>query len=122
MTQKHRAAIDAMNAAAEALSRPFCVVFLDGRNEHGSHVLTSFPKSFDDDAGDIYGQSEAILLAAEAAGFAVGDHVWAEFDWISPQIGDEGRVELPGYWEFRSINNEMTIALAARSNSTGGQR
>lgn len=103
-----------------ALNRPFCVLFLDGRNEHGSHVIPSFPRSFDiekDYGTDIEAQAEDILLAAEGEGFAVGDHVWAEFYWVKPQIGDESRVELAGYWEFKSINKEMTAVIAEKEAS-----
>lgn len=103
------------------LKQPFCVVFLDGRNEHGSHVLPSFPRSFDVVEDDIDEQAEAILLAAEAEGFAIEEHVWAEFDWVAPQIGDEGRVELAGYWEFRGINKPMSAALRARA-ALGGSK
>jgi hypothetical protein len=98
----------------QALKTPFCVLFLDGRNEHGAHVLASYPRSFEVVEDDLTGQAEAILDAAENAGFQTGQHVWAEFGWVAPQIGDEGRVEIAGYWDFRWINEEMTRALAAR--------
>lgn len=107
---------------ASALSRPFCVLFLDGRNEHGSHVIPSFPRSFDiekDCETDIDAQAEDILLSAEAEGFAVGDHVWAEFYYVKPQIDDEGRIELAGYWEFKSINKEMTAVMADKEANHG---
>ena len=92
----------------EALQNSFCVVFLDGRNEHGSHVLPSFPRSFDADAAHIGEQAEEILSSALGDGFSVGDHVWAEFAWNPPQIDHEGRVELAGYWEFQGINKAMS--------------
>ena len=98
----------------QALNTPFCVLFLDGRNEHGAHVLASYPRSFEVVEDDLTGQAEAILDAAENAGFQIGQHVWAEFGWVAPQIGDEGRVELAGYWDFRWINEELTRALASR--------
>lgn len=103
-----------------ALRRPFCVLCLDGRNEHGSHVIPSFPRSFDiekDYGTDIDAQAEDILLSAEAEGFAVGDLVWAEFYWVKPQIGDEGRVELAGYWEFDRINKDMSTVIAVKEAS-----
>jgi hypothetical protein len=106
------------DAAVEALKKPFCVLFLDGRNEHGSHVLPAFPCSFDlEYVRDLNeSQSEAILVAAESAGFVVGeDYVWAEFTWIAPQIDEYGRVEFAGYWEFDRINAEMTQSLRARA-------
>ena len=102
----------------EALKTPFCVLFLDGRNEHGAHVLPSYPRSFEVSEADVNEQAEAILESAENAGFQIGQHVWAEFVWVAPQIGGEGRVELDGYWDFRWINEEMTrAALAAMEGS-----
>ena len=98
-------------ALEQALKTPFCVLFLDGRNEHGTHVLPSFPTSIDVVEDDLAEQAEAILEAAENAGFQIGQHVWAEFAWIAPQIGDEGRVELDGYWDFRWINEPMSTLL-----------
>lgn len=95
-----------------AMSGAFCLLFLDGRNEHGSHVLPSFPKSFDAAESEFDEQAEAILAAAEALGFKTGeDHVWAEFTWVSPQIGEYGRVELAGYWDFSRINKPMSDVI-----------
>lgn len=99
----------------EALSRPFCVLYLDGRNEHGSHVPSSFPRSFDINDDDLSEQADAILTKAEWLGFEEGDHIWVEFNWVDPQIGDEGRVELDGYYDFTRINVEMSIALFSHS-------
>lgn len=98
-------------AMKQALKMPFCVLFLDGRNEHGTHVLPSFPTSIDVVDDDLAEQAEAIMSAAEAEGFTEGDHVWAEFSNVPPQIGDEGRVELDGYWDFRGINKAMSTLL-----------
>lgn len=100
-----------------ALKTPFCVLFLDGRNEHGSHVLPSYPRSFEVVDGDVADQAEAILEAAENTGFQIGQHVWAEFAWIAPQIGDDGRVELDGYWDFRWINESMSTLLKEEANA-----
>lgn len=98
----------------EALTKPFALVFLDGRNEHGSHVLPSLPTNLPDEyEADLPEFAEQILQEAEANGFAVGQHVWTEWRFNSPQIGDEGRVELPGYWEFARINSEMSRILSA---------
>jgi hypothetical protein len=94
-----------------ALKTPFCVLYLDGRNEHGTHVLPSFPSSIAVVDGDLAEQAEAIMSAAEAEGLTEGDHVWAEFSNVPPQIGDEGRVELDGYWDFRRINKAMSTLL-----------
>lgn len=102
----------------KALTKPFCVLFLDGRNEHGSHVLSSYPRSFEPepDQTNIEDEAETIISQAESLGFSVGEHVWAEFDWTPPQIDNEGRTEFTGYWEFKRINTEMT-----RSALNGGQ-
>jgi hypothetical protein len=108
--------------AKEALEQPFCVLFLDGRNEHGSHVLPSFPRSFDITETNIEDEAETILSAAESLGFAVGDHVWAEFIWNPPQIVDEGRIEFIGYWEFKRINVEMTKATLSPPTREEGVR
>ncbi|ENN89113.1 hypothetical protein RHSP_01122 [Rhizobium freirei PRF 81] len=98
----------------EILTQPFCVLFLDGRNEHGAHVLPSFPRSFDIVEDDVSEQADAILLEAERLGFIAGqDHVWVNFHFIPAQIGDEGRVELASYWDFACINIEMSKAINA---------
>lgn len=100
--------------ALASLQEPFCVLFLDGRNEHGTHVLPSFPRSIELVEDDVVTQAEFILRHAEAQGFAVGDHVWAEFCKVLPQIGEYGRVELEGYWDFAGINETMTRALFSK--------
>jgi hypothetical protein len=105
--QRADAARDA-EALERAITSDFCVVFLDGRNEHGTHVLPSFPASFDADQDDIAEQADAIMEAAEDAGFQEGKHVWAEFSWQSPQVDNEGRTELAGYWDFTRINPAMS--------------
>lgn len=99
-----------------ALKTPFCVLYLDGRNEQGTHVLPSYPRSFEVVDEDVAEQAEAILEAAENAGFQIGQYVWAEFAWIAPQIGDEGRVELDGYWDFRWVNEPMSTLLNGASD------
>lgn len=103
----------------QALDRPFCVLFLDGRNEHGSHVLASYPRSFDTAETNIEDEAETILAEAEALGFSIGDHVWAEFDWIAPQIDNEGRTELTGYWEFKRIDPNMSRVVAPTVGGKG---
>ncbi|MGC4393758.1 hypothetical protein [Agrobacterium sp. M50-1] len=103
---------EARAKALEFLRKPFCVLFLDGRNEHGSHVIQSFPRSVDIPDADLDSDdAEAIIRHAESLGFGEGDHVWAEFSWNPPQIGDFGLVELAGYWEFTGVNVEPTMAL-----------
>jgi hypothetical protein len=59
-------------------------VFLDGRNEHGAHVLMLPQRSIDleqDSSGDfLKDDAETILREAEAKGFKVGDAVVVTFD------------------------------------------
>lgn len=103
---------EATAKALEFLRKPFCVLFLDGRNEHGSHVIQSFPRSVDIPDADLDSDdAEAIIRHAESLGFGEGARVWAEFSWNPPQIGDFGLVELAGYWEFTGVNVEATMAL-----------
>jgi hypothetical protein len=107
----------------EIIAKPFCVLFLDGRNEHGAHVLPGFPRSFDIQDDDVHILAEAILLEAERLGFIVGqDHVWANFHFIPAQIGDEGRVEYASYWDFAGINVEMSKAINAPLRSALSQQ
>jgi hypothetical protein len=103
--------------AVKVMEQPFCVLFLDGRNEHGSHVLPSYPRAFEPVGDDIDDQTEAILLEAERLGFTIGEHVWAEFFDVPDQIGDEGRIEFSGYWEFKGINVEMSRVINASTPS-----
>jgi hypothetical protein len=94
-----------------AIGVPFAVVFLDGRNEHGTHVLGSYPINLPIEDKDIQPFAEEIMSAAETLGFKAGeDHVWTTWRWNSPQYGDEGRIEFEGYWEFVSIDEPMSLS------------
>jgi hypothetical protein len=98
----------------DACSRPGSMVFLDGRNEHGSHVLPSLPSNISreyENSLDSY--AEEIITAAEKLGFAIPGHVWTEWRWNKPDYGDAGRIEVPGYWEFVRVNADATRALSA---------
>lgn len=114
MTTPDQEAIDAL---AEALRKPGMMLYLDGRNEHGSHVIPSYPttipidqieRELGDGSPDL---AEIILQEAERLGFAVGDLVWTEWAYNTPQLGEFGRVELAGYWEFIGINRGVTAML-----------
>ena len=67
-----------INAIKESLRKPYLSVFLDGRNEHGSHVLT-MPGDSVSDHGEIIsllesqedGIAEQIISEAEKAGFEI---------------------------------------------------
>jgi hypothetical protein len=107
----------------EALELSFAMLFLDGRNEHGTHVipcsLRSMPEEFltGDDLGEM---AEEIMQAAEVAGFCVGDCVFAEFSWVPDQIGDEGRIEVRGYWDFRQIHADLSERSALSGGTSNG--
>lgn len=95
----------------EALERKFCVIFLDGVNEQGTHVLPSYPRSFDVDENDLSDQAEIIWRDAHMLGFKEGDYVWCDFTLEPAQIGEFGRVELASYWEFSAINKELSVEI-----------
>jgi hypothetical protein len=97
------------NALLRAFNTEGCLIFLDGRNEHGSHVIMSYPRNLPEGSEDDVNEcAEEILVAAEEAGFKVGDFVWTIWNWEPPQIGDEGRVEFSGYWYFAGIDAEVS--------------
>lgn len=83
-------------------------VFLDGRNEHGSHVLMLPQRSIElaqDANGDfLKDEAETILREAEANGFKVGDAVVATFE----QCLDEGFFS---HYEFVGVSTELTALL-----------
>lgn len=80
-------------------------VFLDGRNEHGSHVLMLPQRSIEleqDSNGDFLKQiAETILCDAEEKGFKVGNAVVANFDLCL----DEGFFS---HYEFAGVSAELT--------------
>ena len=61
-------------------------------------------------------------------GFDRGDGIYLFIPrWIKPQIGDEGRIELPGYWDleevgFKEIGREVEISTPPPSPEQGEQR
>ena len=89
----------------ESIRKPYLSVFLDGRNEHGSHVLT-IPGASIDDTGDIIDQladqdgglAEEIISDAETLGHQVGhfivtawryqhdEHVYFEYEGVDPVL------------------------------------
>lgn len=95
-----------------ALTSKFCVCFMDGINDHGAHVLPSFPRSVDCDF-DILEQAQAIWAAGEIEGFHAGDHIWCEFAFHPAQTGEHGQVELASYWEFVRVDKELSKSLNA---------
>ena len=83
-------------------------VFLDGRNEHGSHVLMLPQRSIElnqDANGDfLKDEAETILREAEANGFRVGDAVVVTF---APCL-DEGFFS---HFEFVGLSTDLTALL-----------
>lgn len=94
----------------EALSKPGVLLFLDGRNEHGSHVLPMPMQTADitSNGDELDEDAEAIISAAEAAGYPIGSAVWCEFRAVKGQYDGVGRCEFPPGWEFVGINVMMT--------------
>lgn len=129
LASDHRAEIEAeitrltraVEERDEALEQPFAVVFLDGRNEHGTHVLPSFPTGIN--PSDLQreleaGTAELVMSEAEKLGFAAGDHVWTNwfFHRGIPEGGD------PYGFEFVSIDVGRSKAIAARrARALGGK-
>lgn len=97
-----------LERAAERLRGNWHGVFLDGRNEHGPHVLMLPQRSIEleqDSNGDfLKSQAETILSAAEAMGFEVGDAVVATFDLCL----DDGFFS---HYEFIEVSAELTAVL-----------
>ena len=90
---------------ARALRGDWHGVHLDGRNEHGSHVIRLPQRSIEleqDENGDFLKHiAETILTDAEALGFSVGDGVVATFTAYS----DEGFFS---HYEYETISPELT--------------
>lgn len=108
------AAQDAIRAEAEAaalrkaLREDWHGVVLDGRNEHGSHVLMLPHRSIEleqDENGDfIKYLAETILQDAERLGFSIGDAVVATFDACT----DEGFFS---HYEYTGVSSLLTEHL-----------
>ena len=81
---------------------------LDGRNEHGSHVLMLPQRSIEldqDSNGDfLKDETETILCDAEALGFKVGNAVVATFTLCL----DEGFFS---HYEYAGVSADLTAML-----------
>lgn len=93
----------------QELRRPWAVVFLDGRNEHGSHVLpmqgANLP--WDEVEPMLPENAERILAEAEAAGHSVGaDCVVTMWRWVR----DIDEV-VGGWWEYDGYHADLTAIL-----------
>ena len=94
------------------LQEPFLAVFLDGRNEHGSHVLP-MPGDRIGDLGEITGLlesqddgvAEQIITDAEGLGFEICHCVVTV--WRQDCVGDGAS----SYWEYVEIDPILTDLL-----------
>ncbi len=95
-------------ALRKALREDWHGVVLDGRNEHGSHVLMLPHRSIEleqDENGDfIKYLAETILQDAERLGFSIGDAVVATFDACT----DEGFFS---HYEYTGVSSLLTEHL-----------
>jgi hypothetical protein len=99
---------EAAAALRKALREDWHGVVLDGRNEHGSHVLMLPHRSIEleqDENGDfIKYLAETILQDAERLGFSIGDAVVATFDACT----DEGFFS---HYEYTGVSSLLTEHL-----------
>lgn len=97
-----------MVALQAALRGDWHGVFLDGRNEHGSHVIMLPQRSIEldqDNNGDFLKfYAEEIIRDAEAQGFAVGHAVVATFVMCL----DEGFFS---HYEYSGISASLTAVI-----------
>lgn len=102
----------AEQAVTEALRSHWHGVFLDGRNEHGSHVIRLPQRSIEleqDEAGNFLKElAETILSDAEALGFSVGDAVAITFDLCT----DDGFFS---HYEYVGVSEALTSMLYGSS-------
>jgi len=73
-------AVAASGSLVEQLRKPFISAFMDGRNEHGTHLLAMGPQSIFYDACKLMGdwtneENEAIFARAEALGHKQGHSI-----------------------------------------------
>ena len=56
-------------------------------------------------------------------GFDRGDGIYLYVPrWESPQVGDEGRIELPGYWNLEEVGfKPMAYAMSNKGNKGKGK-
>lgn len=89
----------------EALRGNWHGVFLDGRNEHGSHVLMLPERSIELEQGSngdfLKQDAERIIAEAERLGFEVGHAVVVTFT-------EQNDDDLGGYYEFSTVSLAMT--------------
>jgi hypothetical protein len=97
-----------MGDIKELLRDAWTGVFLDGRNEHGTHVLT-LPHGTIDQDPKLYAleeYAEQIMVAAEKAGHTAGHCVVVTWKYI-----DGGYDTDPSYWDLTSAYQPELTAL-----------
>ena len=98
---------------ARAFTRCGTTLYLEGRNEHGAHVLPCFPTSIDHKEIEtlLEDVAEQIMTDAEKLGYKEGDTIWATFDWVRGDYDD------PGYYEYGAIDEHLSRLMATAWNS-----
>ncbi len=123
-------------------------VFLDGRNEHGTHVLTIPGNAVGDGLLEIEtiladqggGIAEQIFKEAEALGHVAGEFAVTVWHWNGPQIerdfpcgegfdestgityGARTYESAPGYWEYDRVCPILTEAMFGTAAEQGAER
>lgn len=89
----------------QQLRRPWLIVYLDGRNDHGSHVLPMPGCMMHEplDEAVLSEAAEKIISEAEAAGHVIGDCVVTMWRWES--FGDH---HSQMGWEYGSYHADLT--------------
>lgn len=98
----------------QRLRQAFTSHFMDGRNEHGTHLLSmggsSVPSTCEEEIEatlhPLDGTAEEIFAAAEAMGHKVGHCICVVWHWVSDGDHCGG-----GYYEFSAIDPALTAAF-----------
>lgn len=101
------------------LRRHWCVLFLDGRNEHGSHVLPMPGSRMFDTAGMermLPEIAEQIISEAEALGHSIGDCVVTTWAW--KPTNEDG----PGFWAYGSVHADLTEIMCGTPHEQAMER
>lgn len=100
------------------LRRPWMTVYLDGRNEHGSHVLPMPGDNMADppDENRLREDAEQIISEAEAAGHVIGDCVVTTWHWVTYDGPDDAG------WEYQSYHADLTAIFCGTPYEQRQQR
>jgi len=98
---------DEFSISREALAEPWTVVMVDG-----DYILPCLPNNLPEGyESDIEEQAAAVIKHAKSCGYEDGSFLWTIWRWQKPQMGEFGRVELSGYWEYHSLNPVLSDLL-----------